>query len=95
MITKSIPGGDGTPTETKVIFSKYIFTESREECWNTAKNTSKGFQQDKKKNKIQIYICVCVCITRLLIGVLTTHSGVSVLLQAERSDFLNIAGLLT
>lgn len=51
MITKSNPGGDGTPAETKAIFSKFIFTETRKEGWNIAKNTSQGFTTGQNKTK--------------------------------------------
>lgn len=86
MITKSNPGGDGTPAETKAIFSKFIFIETRKECWNIDKITSKGFTTGQNKQKKYKY---------KLIGGLTRHSGVSVLLQAERSDSYSIASLLT
>lgn len=63
MITKSNPGGDGTPAETKAIFSKFIFIETRKEFWNIDKITSKGFTTGQNKQKKYKYKYIYIYIT--------------------------------
>ena len=77
-ITKSNPGGAGTPTETKAIFSKFIFTKMGRNVVMVVKIILRVLQQDRKK--------VITCMTRLLNG----YPYQKFLLpQAARSDSYN------